>query len=130
MPKCLADAVQVFRDHFTMGWEITSVIRPNDADWSPHKTGQAVDSVCSDRSQWNEILGRIRDEFKAWQTSELVKKVVETGVNILLIENGCLHLSVRDSNLNITSIGKVYIGEWDADGTPYGKNTAYSFDDM
>jgi len=127
MPDCLAAAVQVFRDFFNVPWQITSVIRPNDASWSPHVNGQAVDSVSADTSLWGEILIKIRTEFQNWKTSQLVKDVVATGCNVLLIENGCLHLSVRTTNLNSTAeLGNIYVGEWVNDGSVYGLNTAYS----
>ena len=129
-PACLPPAVQCFRDFFEMAWLITSTIRLNDADWSPHKNGTAVDSVCADTTQWSEILTKIRTEFQSWKTSKLVKSVIDTGCNVLLIENGCLHLSVRDFSLHTTQeLGQCYIGEWAADGTELGKNIAYSYND-
>ena len=131
MPKCLLDAVQVVRTYFNQQWQITSVLRPLDPLWSPHINGTAVDSICEEVINWAELLTQLRNEFKNWQKSELVDQIVKTGCNVLLIENGCMHLSVRDFSLNDTTLGKIYIGEWEPEmNNPQGINIAYSFNNI
>lgn len=145
MPIMFVPALQVFRNHYSkkyahiVRWVITSVYRPGDDSWSPHKTGFAVDSHSQDVQIWPEILADIRNEFANWKTSELVKKVLSTGVNVLIIENACLHLSYRTSILNNHpgyDYDKFYIGEWRPAITKeekknsiykkYGINTCYA----
>ena len=134
---CLLDAMQVLRDWFTdffgreFKWLITSVFRPNDPLTLPpaHRVEPpAVDSVCEETDKWEEVLNMIREELKHWQTSDLVKKIVDTGTNVIIIENGCLHCHHRTDNLHHTlELGDVYIGEWgiDKDGKQF--DIAYSF---
>ena len=60
-------------------------------------------------------------------TSKLVKDIINTGTNVMIIENTCLHLHHRKVNLHQTNqYGGIYIGEWKPDGKA-GVNTAYSF---
>lgn len=135
MKKCYADAVQFIRDYYCkkynsdVPFEVTSVIRPNDADWSPHKTGDAVDSI--PLVNVSAIMHDVAMEFKNWMNSELVKGLLSTGVNVLLIEAGCLHFANRDIKLNSHKAtgyeyDLFYIGEWINDGSAYGKNICYA----
>jgi hypothetical protein len=82
-----------------------------------------------------EIMEDIRNEFNNLKTSQLVKQVLETETNVLIVENGCLHLSWRDYKLNPhphydlnpkEDSDMFYIGEWEDDGSKYGKNICYA----
>jgi hypothetical protein len=131
--KCFPVAQQFIRDYYCkkygydIQWEITSVIRPQDADWSPHKDGKAIDSI--PLQNVSAIMHDMALEFKNWMNSELVKGILATGVTVILIEAGCLHLSYREDNLNSHpnwDYDNFYIGEWINDGSEYGKNICYA----
>ena len=135
--QCLPLALQAIRDFFTkeyqreIGITVTSTYRPNDPINFPaaHRIPPpAVDSVASDVNLRNEIISRIRSEFKRWEKSELVRNILKTGTNVLIIENTCLHLHFRKENLSFHpgyECEHFYIGEW---GVKDGKqfNIAYS----
>lgn len=137
--QCIPLALQVFRDYFSKlfppicKWHIMSTYRPWDPSWLPaahRESPAAVDSVSLNYLLWDEIRSKIRNELKMWETSELVKNVLTTGTNVVIIENGCLHLHYRTTNLHTTKdYGKIYLGEW---GMKNGKqyNVAYSIDQI
>ena len=69
-----------------------------------------------------------RRRWIRWRSSSgLEEDIINTGANVLIIENTCLHLNHRKVNLHQTNqYGGIYIGEWKPDGKA-GVNTAYSF---
>lgn len=127
---CIPKAIQILRDYYGLKISISSSYRPNDPVYMPdahRKTPPAIDCVTTDRAKWAEIRDKIREEFKNWMTSKLVKDIINTGTNVMIIENTCLHLHHRKVNLHQTNqYGGIYIGEWKPDGKA-GVNTAYSF---
>ena len=136
---CIPLALQVIRDFFTKQYGreiailITSTYRPFDPITMPpaHKVPPpAVDSVALDETLREEIINKIRLEFKRWEQSELVAGILKTGCNVMIIENTCLHLHYRENNLNYHpeyTPQHFYIGEWQPSKTnPMGINVCYS----
>ena len=124
---CLVQALDVIRNYFNMKWFVTSTYRPADPLSMPdahRKQPPAIDSVCCDRMQWPVICGKIRNELKNWEHSKLIHDIVATGCNVIIIENNCLHIQHRDTNLHypVEFATGVYFGEW----SPPNTNTAYS----
>ena len=128
--ECIPNAIEVLRTYFGIPFTITSTYRPNDPLTMPeaHRVQPpAVDVVTSDRMLWANIRDMIRKELREWQTSKLVHDMLDTGTNVILIENNCLHLHRREKKLHQTrQFGGIYLGEWKPDGG-MGINTAYSF---
>jgi hypothetical protein len=142
MYYCFVKCLQVFRDHYSAKYktqcppggvpiEVTSVYRPYDQDWSPHKTGDAVDSIAL--VLFAEIMQDFEEELKNWRQSQLIKDMLATGANVFIIENGCLHISYRTYNLNYHedfAPKAFYLGRWDNPDVkmyPHGINTCYNY---
>ena len=128
--SCLVLALQTIRDYFKVAWLVTSTYRPNDPLWMPeaHRVQPpAVDSVPLDINIRVEILEKIRNELKRWENSELIKNVLATGCNVIIIENTCLHIHRRNYSLDYPKDypNGIYLGEWGLkDGNQF--NIAYS----
>ena len=127
--SCIITSLDAIRDHFNTPWEITSCWRPNDPIGGPdaHKIcPPAIDSICCDRTKWSVVCEKIREELKNWQSSDLVKSILLSGTNVVLIEPYCLHLHYRTEYLNTTKeFGSIYLGEWSLpnNNIPYSFNT-------
>jgi len=99
MPLCFVNALEVFRKHIGLHFQqvipltVTSVYRPADPSWSPHKTGNAVDFESSRGIRWAEVIEFITNEMKNWANSEMIQEVLQTGTTVILHENGCIHIS-------------------------------------
>lgn len=134
MPICLYKAMQVIRDYYSdkygkdIPFTVTSVFRPDDS-FGEHRIGSACDSVASDVNMRGQILQDIHSEFKTWKNSELVKGILSTGTNVLIIEGNCLHLGYRTFKLSSHpeyTPSEFYIGYWSPNPKPYGSNVGYS----
>jgi hypothetical protein len=125
MYTCLPKALQILRNWFSkkygcpIPWEVTSTLRIHDPIDGPpaHRLEPpAVDSICYDQLLWPEIENMIRTEMKVWETSELMQNILATGTNVIIIENGCLHMHWRADHNHHPDDTKytsgLYIGEW------------------
>lgn len=134
--SCIPLALQVFRDYFSklygkeIKWLVTSCYRPNDPLTMPdaHRIcPPACDSVPLDRILWQEIQNKIRNELKRWENSDLIKSVLVTGCNVIIIEPTCLHIHQRNHNLDYPKgyVTGIYLGEWSRKNGK-GINISYS----
>ena len=131
LPKCLPLALQVIRDHYrekykNLTWIVTCTLRHGNDDFSSHKN--CVDSIPG--SNVVEVMADIQKNFISWENSELVHKILTTGTNVMIIENGCLHLGWRTNKLDHHKgypIEDFYIGFWQPSKVNiYGTNISYS----
>jgi hypothetical protein len=143
---CIPQALQVFRNYYNKIWWVNSAWRPTDDPRGPHAHLDCPPAVDSQSEEgWPEVMADIRNELKNWRTSDLVKKVLETGVNCIIIEHDCLHIHYRTEYNSHPVIGDelgedmkgksydlvytdgLYLGEWQPKaGDPRGENTIYS----
>jgi hypothetical protein len=133
---CIPESLQIIQDYFSayfkkdfklkIGW----TWRPWDSLTLPpaHRIcPPAVDTTPLDETLWAIVHTVLQREFQNWKESHLVKQIVNTGVNVILIENSTLHLHRRNVLLhNTKELGKVYIGEWSITNG-IQNNIAYSY---